>query len=71
MSFTSEIRGYETGVLTRMHDGLRDLVHAYEKRRQYVRTVRELSVLDQRELDDLGLTRSTVPQAAYRAVYGS
>ncbi len=70
MAFTSEIRGFEAGMLTRMHNGFRTMASAYEKRRQFEYTVRELSALDRRELDDLGLTRDGIREAAYRAVYG-
>jgi uncharacterized protein YjiS (DUF1127 family) len=42
----------------------------YHAWRLYRRTVTELQRLSPRELDDLGLNRSTLTEAAFEAVYG-
>ena len=49
---------------------LRDWRAAQAKRRLYRRTLRELNDLSDRELNDLGLSRSSVRAAAHGAVYG-
>ncbi|MFY9240851.1 MAG: DUF1127 domain-containing protein [Roseovarius sp.] len=41
---------------------------AWSKRRAYMRTVDELSALNDRELADLGITRSAIRQTAQSAV---
>lgn len=37
----------------------------------YKRTVRELSALDKRELDDLGISKSNIHEIARRSTYGA
>ena len=41
------------------------------RRAEYNKTVSELQSLSNRELADLGLTRSSIRAAAYEAVYGA
>ena len=43
---------------------------AFALKREYRKTVSELSSLSGRELADLGLNRSSIRAAAYEAVYG-
>ena len=43
---------------------------AYAKHRIFRRTLRELDALTDRELNDLGLSRSMIRSAAHEAVYG-
>jgi uncharacterized protein YjiS (DUF1127 family) len=43
---------------------------AFALKREYRKTVSELSRLSGRELADLGLNRSSIHAAAYEAVYG-
>jgi uncharacterized protein YjiS (DUF1127 family) len=43
---------------------------AYSAWRLYRRTLNELQGLSVREMDDLGLNRSMLRQAAFEAVYG-
>lgn len=43
---------------------------AYAKHRLYVKTMNELKSLSARELSDLGLSRSSLRDTAYSAVYG-
>ncbi len=43
---------------------------AYADHRLYVRTMKELKSLSNRELADLGLCRSSLHDTAYQAVYG-
>ncbi len=69
MAFVSDIRGFETTLISRMTSSARSLSAAYEARRMYVKTVRELQELDDRTLADLGLSRGEIQVAAYQAVY--
>jgi len=48
-------------------DGLRA---AFDKHRAFRATVAELSALDDRQLADVGIARSTIGEHARRAVYG-
>ena len=43
---------------------------AYANHRLYVQTMDELKSLSTRELNDLGLSRSSLHDTAYMAVYG-
>jgi len=43
---------------------------AYALHRLYVKTMDELKSLSTRELNDLGLSRSSLHDTAYNAVYG-
>ena len=43
---------------------------AYAKHRLYTNTLAELKSLSTRELNDLGLSRSSLHDTAYTAVYG-
>ena len=42
----------------------------YEAWRVYRKTRTELSALSDRELDDLGLSRSSIPAVSHEAAYG-
>ena len=41
----------------------------YKRHRLYARTLSELNALSERELSDLGLSRSMIRNVAYAAVY--
>ena len=67
-------------LITETHLGLRTLrdytVESYKhlqeimkKQKQYKKTIRELENLSERELNDLGLSRAGIRQAAYEVVY--
>ena len=71
MTFVNDIRGFETNLMTRINSGWKSLARAYEQRRQFNATVRELESLDARLLADLGLSRSEIYDAAYKAAYGA
>lgn len=47
-----------------------NLREAYAKSRLYTETLDELKSLSTRELNDLGLSRSSLHDTAYAAVYG-
>jgi len=60
----------EANTLHRISGFLRAFADRMEKRRAYRRTLQQLSVLSERELDDLGLGRDDLRTIARRAVYG-
>jgi len=71
MAFVNDIRGYEANLINRIGAGFRSLGEAYEKRRMFNATVRELESLDARMLADLGLSRGDIYDAAFKAAYGA
>ncbi len=54
----------------RLADVIASWRKAQAKRRIYRRTVRELSALSTRELNDLGISRSMITRIAAEAAYG-
>lgn len=46
------------------------LATAWERSRIYTRTQRELNALSNRELADLGISRTMITRMAYEAAYG-
>ncbi len=71
MTLVNDIRGFDANLMSRIGAGLRSLSDAYEKRRMFNQTVRELESLDARMLADLGLGRGDIYDAAYKAAYGA
>lgn len=53
----------------RVSDMFAGLIEAQEKRATYRRTLRELEALSNRELADLGLSRSGIRRVALEAAY--
>ena len=45
-----------------------NLIRSYKNLRRYTQTVRELSRLNNRELDDLGISRSDIEKVARAAI---
>jgi uncharacterized protein YjiS (DUF1127 family) len=48
---------------------LTDIMTRFNRYRLYRQTYNELSALDARQLDDLGLTRSMLKRVAFQAAY--
>ncbi len=71
MAFVNDIRGYDANLISRIGTGFRSMAQAYEKRRLFNQTVRELESLDARMLADLGLSRGDIYDAAFKAAYGA
>lgn len=55
---------------SRREEMLKALFDAYRKNVVYRTTYKELDSLSNRELSDLGMTRSSIKDAAYSAAYG-
>jgi uncharacterized protein YjiS (DUF1127 family) len=60
IEFTSEPHGMERKM---------NLIRSYKNWRRYTETVRELSRLNARELDDLGINRADIAKVARAASY--
>ena len=56
----------ETGVLAALRGTYTRILAAAERRREYHRTLSELSVLSERELADIGLCRADIIDVARR-----
>jgi uncharacterized protein YjiS (DUF1127 family) len=70
MAYVSSNRTASTSVAPRLAEMLKQASEAYTAWRLYRRTLSELQDLSVREMDDLGLNRSNLRQAAFEAVYG-
>jgi uncharacterized protein YjiS (DUF1127 family) len=60
-------RGGLMGRLALLKDGISTAV---QQRRIYARTLGELNALTDRELNDLGIARTAIPDLAHEAAYG-
>ncbi len=61
---------HETPISVRFSIAATSLVQDIKNYRMYRKTVSELQKLTNRELDDLGLNRSSIKASAIEAVYG-
>lgn len=61
---------HETPISVRFSIAATSLVQDIKNYRMYRKTVSELQKLTSRELDDLGLNRSSIKASAIEAVYG-
>lgn len=61
----------KTGLRARVSAAIARLQESRARRAVYQQTVRELSALTARELDDLGISRSMISRIAQEAAYGS
>lgn len=69
MAFVSIDKMYVTPLSHRIADVFANLRQDMANNRMYRRTLRELGALSDRELNDLGLCRSSIRDVAARAVY--
>ena len=70
MAYVTSRETSSAPVIARLGEMARMAAEGYHAWRLYRRTVTELQRLSPRELDDLGLNRSTLTEAAFAAVYG-
>lgn len=70
MAFATAIRTAETGIMDRISAFARELSARRAQYRVYSRTVNELAALSNRDLADLGLSRSQIESVAHEAAYG-
>ncbi|MCK0138344.1 DUF1127 domain-containing protein [Aliiroseovarius sp. F47248L] len=71
MTYATEILSAPVSIADRMAARIAVWKEQMEQRAQYRATVRELNDLSDRELNDLGLGRSSIRFVARMAVYGN
>ncbi|MDE9449398.1 DUF1127 domain-containing protein [Aliiroseovarius sp. Z3] len=71
MTYATEIVSAPVSIADRMAARIAVWKEQLEQRAQYRETVRELNALSDRELNDLGLGRSSIRFVARMAVYGN
>ncbi len=71
MTTKSLFYGTETSLVDVIAKWVRAAITADAQRRQYKQTVRELSALSQRELNDIGLSRWSIHDIASEMAYGA
>lgn len=73
MAYISNVTTHKSNVANAAANGLRGwfaaLVQRMTDNRMFARTLRELGSLSDRELADLGLSRSSLRDVAHQAVY--
>jgi len=67
MAFINDICRFETTLVDRVHQGFAALQRHRVRRAAYRQTHDELSQLTDRELNDLGLSRTDIPAVARSA----
>jgi uncharacterized protein YjiS (DUF1127 family) len=70
MAFATETRSIHVGIFDRIATFAKEMAAFNAQYRVYRATVRELSVLSNRDLADLGLNRSMISDVARVAAYG-
>jgi uncharacterized protein YjiS (DUF1127 family) len=70
MAYVNTTRYARKGVMDRLVAVKDGVVTALQQRRVYRQTVSELKALSDRELSDLGIARTAIPEIARQAAYG-
>jgi len=70
MAYASGIHSGEAGLSGRIGDFVNDLRDRWRRYKLYRETLRELNLLSDRDLVDLGIHRSQVQAIAIEAAYG-
>ena len=71
MAFLTETRSTGLGIGAALMALPRALADRYSRRRAYLRTFNELSALNARDLQDIGLDRSMIGAVAFETAYGT
>ncbi|SMC88358.1 DUF1127 domain-containing protein [Primorskyibacter flagellatus] len=69
MAYATHTSNTQSAFAARVGDALDTIRTRFERRRVYKRTLTELQSLSTRELEDLGLNRSSLNRIAYQAAY--
>ncbi|MEV8466816.1 DUF1127 domain-containing protein [Fluviibacterium sp. DFM31] len=67
MAFTADIRSYETSIVDRIERAIDGYKAQRALRATYRKTVHELMLLNDRDLNDLGIDRQDIPAVAREA----
>lgn len=70
MTYINSARSGQPTITDRFANVLAGMKAAYQRRRTYDQTLRELSALSDRDLSDLGMHRSMISEVARKAAYG-
>lgn len=70
MALVQNISTIDSGIGGRVSALFASASDAWQRRRVYRQTLRELNSLTSRELNDLGLNRSLITRVALEAAYG-
>lgn len=70
MALANDILNVDFGLKRRIMTLIADFREARQRGRVYRQTLHELKNLSNRELNDLGIARSTITRVAYEAAYG-
>lgn len=70
MAHAHDLNIAEGGIFARLNAGIAKLGLSLARRRLFRQTMRELGALSDRELSDLGISRTMVRSLAYEAAYG-
>lgn len=70
MSYVNSTRVANNGLGDRFAAIVKSLKVGLQRRRVYNQTLRELNILTERELTDLGIHRSAITRIAMEAAYG-
>ncbi|MCF1708965.1 DUF1127 domain-containing protein [Tabrizicola sp. J26] len=70
MSYVTTSTAVRAGLPDRLSAMRKAVADMLRKRRLYNQTFRELAVLTDRELADLGINRTLIPEIAAQAAYG-
>ncbi len=71
MTYVTSANTIEIDFADRISSTFKGLFADYAKSRLARRTIRELSVLSTRELDDLGIARTNIKAIAYEAAFNA
>lgn len=71
MAYQNTSHAASFGIMDRITAMVKSVKDSMHRRRVYNQTVSELSNLSQRELTDLGISRSMISQIAIEASYGN
>ncbi len=70
MAYTTQTSASNTGLVQRFAALRASITDALARRRVYKTTMNELSNLSTRDLNDLGIDRSSIRAVSYQAAYG-
>ncbi len=70
MAYVNSTRAATSGIADRFNIVLASVRAAIVRRQKYSQTLRELNALTERELLDLGISRSMISRIAAEAAYG-
>lgn len=69
MAFVTDIRAAEAGILDRIIAAYKGIADKYARYNLYSETFNELNALSNRDLADLGISRSMIRGIAHEAAY--